>query len=73
MEKKKIFHDNVKFKQYLSTNPALQKVVEGKFQNKSVNCIFTPENHKEGTHTHTHTQRINRSYLKNQYSTKLKI
>jgi hypothetical protein len=51
-------HDKVKFKQYLSTNSALQKVLEGKFHSK---VIYTYENTgnnltlakpKEGTHTH---------------------
>ncbi|MBV2135169.1 hypothetical protein KRX52_20585 [Pseudomonas sp. MAP12] len=28
----KIFHDKNRFKQYISTNPALQKVLEGKLQ-----------------------------------------
>ena len=35
----KIFQDKTKFKQYLSTNPALQRILEGKLQ------------HKEGTYT----------------------
>jgi hypothetical protein len=35
----KIFHDKTKFKQYLSTNPALQSIVKGKLQ------------HKDGNHT----------------------
>ena len=36
---KKIFHEKKnRFKQYLSTNPALQKVLEGKLQPKEVNC-----------------------------------
>ena len=30
----KIFHDQNRFKQYISTNPALQKVLEGKPQPK---------------------------------------
>ena len=33
----KIFHDKTKFKQYLSTNPALQKILEGKLQPKEEN------------------------------------
>jgi hypothetical protein len=37
--KTKIFHDKSKFKQYLSTNPALERILEGKLQ------------HKEGTYT----------------------
>jgi hypothetical protein len=32
----KTFHDKTKFKQYLYTNTALQKVVEGKIQPKEV-------------------------------------
>jgi hypothetical protein len=30
----KIFQDKTKFKQYLSTNPALQRILEGKLQHK---------------------------------------
>jgi hypothetical protein len=30
----KIFQDKTKFKQYLPTNPALQRILEGKFQQK---------------------------------------
>ena len=33
----KIFHDKAKFEQYLSTNPALQKVLEGKIHPKEAN------------------------------------
>jgi hypothetical protein len=29
-----IFHDKTKFTQYLSTNPALQRIIEGKLQHK---------------------------------------
>jgi hypothetical protein len=35
----KIFHDKTKFIQYLSTNPALKRMIDGKHQ------------HKEGKHT----------------------
>jgi hypothetical protein len=38
-EEEKVFQDKTKFKQYLSTNPALQRILEGKLQ------------HKEGTYT----------------------
>lgn len=38
----KIFHDKVKFKQYLPTIPPLQKVIERKIQAKEVN--YTHEN-----------------------------
>jgi hypothetical protein len=30
----KIFHDKTKFTQYLSTNPALQRIIDGKLQYK---------------------------------------
>jgi hypothetical protein len=43
MEKtEKAFHDKTKFKQYLSTNTDLQKILEGKLQPKKVN--YTQEN-----------------------------
>ena len=34
----KIFQDKTKFKQYLSTNPALQRILEGKLQHKEDTC-----------------------------------
>jgi hypothetical protein len=37
----KTFHDKTKFTQYLSTNPALQKIIGGKSQHKEGN--YTPE------------------------------
>jgi hypothetical protein len=37
----KVFHDKVKFTQYLSTNPALQKIIKGKHQHKNGN--YAPE------------------------------
>jgi hypothetical protein len=33
----KIFHDKTKFIQYLSINPALQKIIDGKHQHKEGN------------------------------------
>jgi hypothetical protein len=30
----KIFHDKTKFTQYLFTNPALQRIIDGKHQHK---------------------------------------
>jgi hypothetical protein len=30
----KMFHDKTKFIQYLSTNPALQRIIDGKHQHK---------------------------------------
>jgi hypothetical protein len=35
--KTKIFHDKNKFTQYLSTNPALQRIIDGKLQHKAGN------------------------------------
>jgi hypothetical protein len=32
-----IFHDKNKFTQYLSTNPALQRIINGKLQQKEQN------------------------------------
>jgi hypothetical protein len=37
----KIFHDKTKFTQYLSTNPALQRIIKGKLQQKKGN--YAPE------------------------------
>jgi hypothetical protein len=33
----KIFHEKMKFTQYHSTNPALQKIIDGKHQNRGGN------------------------------------
>jgi hypothetical protein len=35
--KTKVFHDKTKFTQYLSTNPALQRIIKGKHQHKDGN------------------------------------
>ena len=59
----KIFQDKNKFKQYIATNPALQKVIEGKSQPKELNnTIITqtsnnppPAQFKEGKHTNSTT------------------
>ena len=40
----KIFQDKNKFKQYVATNPALQKVLEGKSQPKESNIPNTAYN-----------------------------
>jgi hypothetical protein len=36
----KIFHDKIKFSQYLSINPALQRIIDGKHQHKEGNCTL---------------------------------
>jgi hypothetical protein len=33
----KVFHDKTKFTQYLSMNPALQRIIKGKLQHKEGN------------------------------------
>ena len=33
----KVFHDKTKFTEYLSTNPALQRIIKGKLQHKHGN------------------------------------
>jgi hypothetical protein len=33
----KVFHDKIKFTQYLSTNPALQRIIKGKLQHMEGN------------------------------------
>jgi hypothetical protein len=35
--KTKIFHDKIEFTQYISTNPALQRIIDGKHQHKEGN------------------------------------
>jgi hypothetical protein len=44
-EETKIFHDKTKFTQYLSTNPALQRIIDGKRQHKEGN--YTPQKGKK--------------------------
>ena len=43
----KIFHDKTKFTQYLSTNPALQRIIDAKHQHKEGN--YTLENAKKSS------------------------
>jgi hypothetical protein len=61
----KIFHNKIKFMEYLSTNPVLQKALKRKLQPKQVNHTQksidqqTKIRHTHThihTHTHTHTQ-----------------
>jgi hypothetical protein len=54
----KIFHDKTKFTQYLSTNTALQRIIDGKYQHKEGNCTLEKQenkllltNSKEYSHT----------------------
>jgi hypothetical protein len=35
-----VFHDKTKFTQYLSTNPAHQRIIKGKHQHKDGNCTL---------------------------------
>ena len=41
------FFDRSKFKQYIATNPALQKVIEGKSQPKESNIANTAYNNSD--------------------------
>ena len=43
----KIFQDKNKFKQFIATNPALQKVIEGKSQPKESNIDNTAYNNSD--------------------------
>ena len=43
----KIFQDKNKFKQFVATNPALQKVIEGKSQPKESNITITAYNNPD--------------------------
>ena len=43
----KIFQDKNKFKQFAATNPALQKVIEGKSQPKESNIASTAYNNSD--------------------------
>ena len=46
-EGNKIFQDKNKFKQFVATNPALQKVIEGKSQPKQSNIANTAYNNSD--------------------------
>jgi hypothetical protein len=55
---KKIFYDKTKYTQYLSTNPALQRIIDGKHQHKEGNYTLEKKqesnlstNLKEDSHT----------------------
>jgi hypothetical protein len=37
--KTKVFHGKIKFTQYLSMNPALQRIIKGKLQHKEGNSV----------------------------------
>jgi hypothetical protein len=45
-EENKVFYDKTKFKQYLSRNPVLRKVVEEKLQRKDVNNTYESTGNK---------------------------
>jgi hypothetical protein len=60
-EEIKIFQDKTKFKQYLSTNPALQRILEGKLQHK----VSTYTKEKQDTkHLTTKPKEENHKYIK---------
>jgi hypothetical protein len=39
----KVFHDKTKFTPYLSMNPALQRIIKGKYQHKDRNYTLEKE------------------------------
>jgi hypothetical protein len=45
----KVFHDKTKFTQYISINPALRRILEGKHQHKEGN--YTLEKKQENNHS----------------------
>jgi hypothetical protein len=61
----KIFHDKNKFKWYLSTNPGLQSILEGKFEYKEdtftkedkILCISQQSQKEKTTSTLSHQQK----------------
>ena len=61
VENTRYYNNKTIFKQHLSSNPALQKTLEGKLQHKEDNenktqeiINFIPAKPKEETHTQTH-------------------
>jgi hypothetical protein len=44
----KIFYNKIKFKQYISTNPTLQKIMEGKLQHKEGSYTLKKKKKKPG-------------------------
>jgi hypothetical protein len=38
-----VFHENKKFTQCISANPALQRIINGKLQQKKGNCALEKE------------------------------
>jgi len=63
----KIFYDKTKFTEYLSTNPAIQRIINGKLQYKEGNYTLekarklSPCNKtKRVTHNSTHNNKNNR-------------
>jgi hypothetical protein len=59
-----IFHDKTKFTQYLSINPALQRIIGGKWKHQEGNYTLEKENNllstnpKEDSHTNKQTNKI---------------
>ena len=57
----KIFHDITKFTQYLSTNPALQRIIGGQHQYKEGNFTWK----KQDSNLSSNPKEVNQSNLKN--------
>jgi hypothetical protein len=45
----KVFHDKIKFKQYLSMNSALQRIIKGKHQHKDRNYTLKNQGNNPST------------------------
>jgi hypothetical protein len=67
----KIFHDKANFKQYLSTNPALQRILEGKLQHEEGIYIKdktrnqSPHNKTKRVDLHIHKATRNNKHHRN--------
>jgi hypothetical protein len=60
----KIFHDKTKFNQYISINPALQRILEGKFQhNERSYTKGGKKKNQEINHLKTHPKGENHTHI----------
>jgi hypothetical protein len=72
----KIFQDKTKFKQYTSTNPALQRIQEGKLQHKESNCTKKGQDVKHLTtkpKADKHIKQPTKTNIRNQQSSVFNI
>jgi hypothetical protein len=66
--KTEIFHDKTKFTHYLSTNPALQRIIDGKHQHKEGNYTLKKkkkeEEEEESNHLSTNPKEDSKTNVK---------